>query len=138
MDNRTTIVSSTETQIVEQKLAEFLARKGLVLMIIIGDFNTNNKSIDRANQVANASEFGVKRWVLHLPNPELLQDKLIALLENSNIPKVDQNFDNLSCFCLSHIRQRVGGIVYDQGYLKYQTLINSFNDAQNIDVNQQP
>jgi len=133
---RTTIIKPDNAH-APNTLQSFLEKDNALVMIILGHTKTIEKSMKKANNLAKLSHFNVERWVLWVQDPKLLESEIKLHLTQTNAEKSDEAFENIKCFCYSHITDSIDGIILKKGRLSTLTLLKSFMLAQNKDIDNQ-
>ena len=126
---RTTIISPDNENALAT-LQSFLDKNNALVMVILGHTKTIEKSMRKADNLAKLSHFNVERWVVWLQDPELLKTEITKHLNASNADKADEAYDNIKCYCYSHITDSIDGIILKNGRLSTLTLSKSFMLAQ--------
>lgn len=130
---RTTTLPVEDPIAAEQLLNADLAKANTTIMFIIGDSDAVNEDISRADFWANEVLIDFERWVVWVKDRDLLKDKISELLQNSDDPDPDKDYNDVKCFCLSPVNRKATGVIHKNVELTDFRLSRSFILAEALD-----
>ncbi len=126
---KTTEIPLNDKELALKEYAE-LIESDKIIMVVLGNSASIQAGVDLADELADTSPTGEKRWVMWVKNYEVLKEKLKPVLKKAKIIEDDTPYEDIKAFCLTRPERKALSRVHKNGAMDFVRLEGLFVEAE--------
>lgn len=130
---KSTEIPLNDNELALEKYIE-LIESDKIIMVVLGNSISIQDGVELADELAETSPTGEKRWVMWVKNHEVLKEKLEPILTEANIIEDDTPYQKIKAFCLTRPDRKALSRIHKNGAMDFVGLEGLFVEAEGASV----